>query len=333
MVFKTGIIPFFISFCSAFVISRIGSRISLIDNPNERSSHSQPTPRGGGIGIWLSFMVVPFFLLPTSSFRFIEFAVVASLVGLFGLVEDRFNLSSKLRLAIQLSLSSVTVYLFIIPLTTFSSLLTFLFWVVFITGTSNFYNFMDGINGIAGLTGIVGFGLITFFSYFITNEPDIALMSISLVSACLGFLPFNFPKARVFMGDVGSVSLGFLFAFFVIKLSATINIFLCSIMFLYTFYADALVTIYYRWRQGENLMKAHRSHLYQYMANELRLAHWKVTIIYAIAQLIVGFLSIVAFKNGLTWQVILFVMLGIVVLNVYNKVKKLKPASAKINGR
>jgi len=345
----TILFPFLLSSLCALAISKLGRRISLVDAPNSRSSHSTPTPRGGGIGIWLSFILVPFFFIspfftPPSSllsphfFPLTSFIAVAGLAGLLGLVEDRFNLPAKVRLTIQLSLSAVAVYLFssiLTPhsllLTPFPHLLTFLFWITFITGTANFYNFMDGINGIAGLTGIVGFGLMAFFSYFVVKDIDILMSSIVISSACLGFLPFNFPKAKVFMGDVGSVSLGFIFASFVVKLSTTINIFLCIIMFLYTFYADALVTIYYRWRRGENLMKAHRSHLYQYMANELKLSHWKVTTIYAVSQLIAGIMSIIAYKNGVIWQLIWFIMFGIVFLTVYNKVKKLKPSLAKLN--
>src|SRR3970282_96264 len=130
----------------------------------------------------------------------------------------------------------------------------FLFWLIFIVGTTNFYNFMDGINGIAGLTGLVGFGLMAYFSYFVLNTHDVFLMSAVLAAGCLGFLPFNFLKARVFMGDVGSIFLGFVFASFVVKMSVTINIFLCMIMFICTFYADAVITIYYRRKRGENLM-------------------------------------------------------------------------------
>ncbi|MBI5677171.1 MAG: hypothetical protein HZC52_01460 [Planctomycetes bacterium] len=87
---------------------------------------------------------------------------------------------------------------------------------------------MDGINGIAGLTGLIGFALMAYFAYFMMNDYDLFLMSIILAAGCMGFLPFNFPKARVFMGDVGSIFLGFVFASFVVRLSVTISIFLCS---------------------------------------------------------------------------------------------------------
>src|SRR3990167_8637168 len=164
----------------------------------------------------------------------------------------------------------------------------FLFWLIFITATTNFYNFMDGINGITGLTGLVGFGLMAYF-------PTL---------------------------------LGFVFASFVVKLSTSINIFLCLIMFLCTFYADAVITIYYRWRGGENLMQAHRSHLYQYMSNELGYPHWKVSTLYAVVQLAVGVTAIWAYQNVVMLQLVVLVVFSILFVISYNMVKKFKPKIA-----
>ena len=304
--------------CSAF-ISRFGNKLSLIDKPSERSSHLRPTPRGGGIGIWLSFILIGIFIANN-----IIFTTIAGIAGLVGLLEDRFTISSKVRLAVQLALSFSAVIMFSgVPAST-GQIALFLFWIIFIAGTANYYNFMDGINGIAGLTGVVGFGLMAFFSFFIDRQPDTALLSIALASACLGFLPFNFPYAKVFMGDVGSILLGFIFAAFVVKLSTNISIFLCLIMFLCTFYADATVTIFYRWRKGENLMKAHRRHLYQYLSNELRLPHWQVTLGYSIIQLIFGTLALLSYKKGLNWQLVIFGIFAIMFLVAYKVVKNIR---------
>ncbi len=306
------------AFCAAFV-SKYGTKIALLDNPNDRSSHSFPTPRGGGIGIWLVFMLIGLFVV-----KDIFFTLIAGAAGLLGLLEDYLTLSSKLRLLIQFVISISLVFLFSGLPTSTVAIVSFLFWLVFITGTANFYNFMDGINGIAGLTGIVGFGLMAFFSFFIISEPEVALTSIALSCACLGFLPFNFPKARVFMGDIGSVFLGVVFASFVLKLSASIGRFLCIVMFLSIFYADAILTIYYRYRRGENLMKAHRSHLYQYMSNELKIPHWIISSTYALTQCIFGILAIITYSKGLLWQSVLlgtFVGLFIVAYQIIKRIK------------
>jgi UDP-N-acetylmuramyl pentapeptide phosphotransferase/UDP-N-acetylglucosamine-1-phosphate transferase len=306
--------------CSAF-ISRFGHRLSLTDKPNERSSHVIPTPRGGGIGIWLAFIIVGIFIA-----KDILFTAIAGTMGLLGFLEDRYNISSKIRLAVQLGLSFSAVIMFSGLPASVSETALFLFWIIFITGSTNFYNFMDGINGISGLTGFVGFGLLAFFSFFIEKKPDIALISIALASACLGFLPFNFPHAKVFMGDVGSILLGFTFAAFVVKLSTNVSIFLCLIMFLCTFYADATVTIFYRWRKGENLMQAHRRHLYQYLSNELRLPHWQVATLFSITQFLFGILALLVFKKGLTWQVSFWGIFAIIFLISYKVVKNIRPS-------
>jgi Fuc2NAc and GlcNAc transferase len=314
------ILPSFILsvICSAFIL-RYGRNLSLVDKPNERSSHLHPTPRGGGIGLWLVFIVVGILII-----KDIPFTVMAGTIGLLGFLEDRYSISSKVRLIIQFAIASSVVILFSGVPASIGEAAFLLFWIIFITGTANYYNFMDGIDGIAGLTGVVAFGFMAIFLFFLNEEPNIAILSIALVSACLGFLPFNFPRAKVFMGDVGSIFLGFLFAAFVVKLSTNINIFLCLIMFLSTFYADATITIFYRWRRGENLMKAHRSHLYQYLSNELRLPHWQVTILYAIIQIIFGILALLSFRKGVTWQIMVFGVFVVIFLVAYKFVKNIR---------
>src|SRR3989304_4799055 len=207
---------FFSTFCAALV-SKFGPGIALIDNPNGRSFQ------------------------------------IAGTAGLIGFLEDLFTLSSRLRLGIQFIISALAAWIFFMMPLSISAVALFGFWVVFIAGTTNFYNFMDGINGIASLTGLIGFALMAYFAYFLLNDYDLFLMSIILATGCMGFLPFNFPRARVFMGDVGSIFLGFVFASFVVMFSVTISIFLCLVMFLCTFYVDAIVTIYYRWKRGENM--------------------------------------------------------------------------------
>ena len=318
-----GVLSFAISIFCSYIIYRTGHKLSLIDIPTERSSHLYPTPRGGGIGIWLSFIVTGIFFTHQT-----VFTIIAGIIGLIGFVDDRVALSAKVRLLFQTLLSVIAITLFSgLPQTATAALL-FVLFIIFITGTSNFYNFMDGINGIAGLTGVVAFGLLSFFSFFIRKEPEIALMSISLASACLGFLPLNIPRAKVFMGNIGSIFLGFVFGSFVVKLSVDISVFLCLVMFLSMFYADAILTISVRWSRGENLMKAHRSHLYQYLSNELRLKHWIVSAIYAVVQFIVGLFALSAYGKGLIWQLGVFSIFSIIFLVSYKVIKRINPIAA-----
>jgi Fuc2NAc and GlcNAc transferase len=162
-----------------------------------------------------------------------------------------------------------------------------IFIVFYIVGTANFYNFMDGINGIAAITGIIGFGLLAFVASSIGNEL-IRDLSICIALACIGFLPFNLPRAQVFMGDVGSILLGFLFSVFVLLLARNMLEFICFSAFLFPFYADELTTMFIRYRNGENLLHPHRKHLYQIMANQAGFPHWQVAAGYGIMQFLVA---------------------------------------------
>ena len=180
----------------------------------------------------------------------------------------------------------------------FGYLLMFLL-TLFIVGTANYYNFMDGIDGIAGITGVIGFGLLTFYSYSFTENSSISVLSLCLSLCCLGFLPFNFPRARVFMGDAGSILLGFIFAAIVILLSRSVTDFICLSSFLFPFYADEITTEFRRLRDGEKIWIAHRKHFYQLLANEYAIPHWKISLGYGIGQLLVGISILYFIDSGL----------------------------------
>ena len=127
----------------------------------------------------------------------------------------------------------------------------------------------------------MGNGVRSLFGFFFFKDNAFTL--IAGIAGLIGFLPFNFPKARVFMGDVGSIF------------------------------------------RGENLMQAHRSHLYQYLSNELKLPHWKVTLLYAVVQLCFGVIAVGAYQKGLVIQLILLLSFSVVFLVSYNLVKTMKP--------
>ena len=316
------LLSFFLSLFFTALISRFGLKAGFIDAPNERSSHTVIIPRSGGIGIWMAFILTGLFFT-----QFQNLTILAGIIGLIGLLEDRFSIQQKLRLVMQLVISSIVVSLFTEMPASIIAVLLFLFWIIFITGTANFYNFMDGIDGIAGLTGFIGYGFMAVFSFFLVEKSGVAMISTALSVGCLGFLPFNFPKARVFLGDVGSVLLGFVFASFVIKLSTSISEFLCIIMFLCMFYADSLVTIFCRLQRGDNIIMAHRRHLYQYMCNELKIPHWKVSLSYASTQFVFAVLALSAYKKGIVWQIVVFVFFVVMFLIIDRIIKNIKPTT------
>jgi len=245
-----------------------------------------PTPKGRrGVGIFFVFLMSAGVLgLPVSFWLPIGVMAMAAFWG------DRIEISARLRLVVQLGLMAVVIvsggkgsgpggFLYLVWVG---------FWIVFIVGTANYYNFMDGINGIAGITGLLGLALLAGYVNMINGAAAVTGVAVCLSIACLGFLPFNMPKARVFMGDIGSILLGSVFAGLIWLTAESVLDFVCMAAFLFPFYVDELSTVWVRLKDGENLTKPHRRHYYQLLANEKGIAHWKVSVGYGVFQLAVG---------------------------------------------
>lgn len=264
----------------AWFVARHGHVLGLLDEPNHRSSHSTITPRGGGIGI-LVVLVIAILGLKLD-FLFWLPAIVVSLTSFYG---DRLHISPKLRLAMQFVCAGITVLLATKNINCMSILLM-VFFMFFIVATANYYNFMDGINGIAGITGLVGFALLSCYSWKQSN--DISSLCLCIAVGCLGFLPFNVPQAKVFMGDVGSILLGFIFAVVVMMLADSLTSFLCLTSFIFPYYSDELISVIVRLKNRQSLFKPHRGHLYQMLANELKFPHWTVSICYGAIQILIA---------------------------------------------
>ena len=317
----------------AWLISRWGTTLGLLDRSNDRSSHEGVVPKGGGIGILAAFLLASLAVgLPPLCW------VCAGLISLLSLYGDRKEITPKVRLLIQfLAGIGLLVGLFYWEGRWWPVYLLIPFFAVFVVGTANYYNFMDGINGIAGITGVIGFGLLAFYaSSYSGADYSLVILSICISLSCLGFLPLNMPKAKVFMGDVGSILLGFVFAAMVVLLSKSFLDFVCLAGFLFPFYADELTTLIVRireeggrkrqrseirdqrsggkgqrsevgggrretggWKKTAGMLaKPHRGHLYQLLANEMRIDHWKVSVGYGIVQLAVGVSVLIARPFG-----------------------------------
>lgn len=287
------------------IVPRLLAHGGFLDMPGERSSHFRPTPKGGGVGIVLAFVAVavardvPMHLwLPLCALAALSFAN-----DLRGIAPDR-------RLAAQVLAAAVTLG----GAWWFGSIawsgILLLPTVLFVVGTTNCFNFMDGINGIAGICGVTALsGLI---AYGVMVDAQLLLPVAAVIGGVIGFLPFNMPRARLFMGDAGSIFLGFLFAVTICISSRSWTEFFVLASFLYPFYADEAVTMAERIWRGESLMQPHRRHLYQFLANELGVAHWKVSAGYGLVQLVVILFAVVAGRQGL-WAVLALdlVLLGV----------------------
>lgn len=273
----------------AWIVARIGRRLGLLDMPNQRSSHQKATPKGGGVGILIAFVVTCLVLeLPAS------FWIPLASLSLLSFLGDRRDLSIRTRLASQAGGSLVVLWGLIGNLQNHPPAYSFLiFGCFFMVATCNVYNFMDGIDGIAGATGVVACAFFGIYMVRLGVDSSHIAALVCMAFACLGFLPFNFPSARVFMGDVGSILLGSIFGFLIIWLSSSALDFFCLVAFLFPFYADEVTTMLVRLADGESLLRSHRRHLYQLCANEFGIPHWKVTLAYVLLQILIGACALV----------------------------------------
>lgn len=291
------------SFLCCLLVARLLSRQGLYDMPTARSSHFRPTPKGGGVGMVVAFSAAS---MITGQPILLWLPVTALAAG--SLVNDLRDLSAGLRLALQFMAAGLTLaWAWSNGWTAWSGwfLLPAVVWMV---AMANCYNFMDGINGMAGLTGIVAFFLLGLYN---GNGPGLPIILVLVVlGALMGFLPCNLPRARIFMGDVGSIFLGFLYALAVCLTVGSWTDFLVCLAFLFPFLADETVTAAERIRRRESLLKAHRRHLYQFLANELRIAHWRVSLAYALIQLALGLAAMGLARVG-GWYVLLMLVFSL----------------------
>lgn len=319
----------FCSYAFGWAIYKFGLQFELIDMPCERSSHCKPTPKGGGIGIFLSFLLLSFwFKVPISIW------LPSSTIALMGFLGDRRNLHSTLRLFVQVLMALVFIsivikndkcYGYLIEIfkeNNFLFYLTNLYLIIYIVGTTNFYNFMDGIDGIAGITGIFAFSLLGIYAYFHNKETELILVCFGIAISNVGFLVWNFPKAKIFMGDVGSTFLGFLFSILTIIFSTSIIDFTVMNSFLFLFYADEMVTMYERLKNKEKLNIAHRRHLYQILANEMGISHWKISVSFGFAQCLVGLLVWHFSNRNIFYSVYFIILLTCLFYTISYKIRR-----------
>ena len=313
------LVGFLTGLLGSWSIAQFGSRIGMIDIPNNRSSHSIFIPKGAGIGIVLAFLMASLSLsLPSWLWGS---AICISLISFLG--GDKSLLSAEKRLVVQFG-CSWCLLLYVLNQTPVSvaSLLMAILSSVFIVGTSNLYNFMDGIDGLAGITSVVGFYLLWLYIHLFKMDPSYGVLCLVLISSSIGFLCFNLPQAKVFLGDVGSVFLGFIFSCLVILLSDSFIDFIVMIGFISPFYFDELITVILRLKQGDSLVIPHRKHLYQLLANELEVRHWKIAGGYGFCQLLIG-LSGIYLKSRGVWVVLLvYLGYGVLFLIFFNVIRK-----------
>ena len=298
-------------FAAELLYFRIADHFNIIDKPNERSSHTSVTLRGGGVLFWVG--VLFYFLM--SGWHYPWFFAGLTLVAAISFADDVKLQSPIVRLVLQfigLLLMSIQWQLF-----DFSWIIVVLVIVVSV-GVLNAFNFMDGINGITGGYSLAVLASLWYVNNYVTAFVDNNLIYLVFL-ALLVFNFFNFRiKAKCFAGDVGAVSIAFILIFILGMLIIKTGD-LSYIAFLLVYGVDSVLTIVHRILLKENITEPHRMHLYQLLSNELKVPQLLVSTIYAVLQLLISFGFIMFYSVSLWYLVIVAVLLTVVYLIIKRK--------------
>ena len=318
----------FILLVAEIIYFRVADKCNIIDKPNERSSHSSIVLRGGGIIFLLGAWIWSAFF----GFQYPLFLVAVTLAAGISFIDDIHSLPDSVRLIVQFAAMGLLIWQLFIMTGDDSFIKSTGLWMkmgfiavalIVCVGATNIYNFMDGINGItAGYSAAVLLPLL--FVNRIYNFVDTSFLVVALL-AIIVFSFFNFRprgKAKCFAGDVGSVGIAFILLFAIGALIAKTGD-ITWLVFLLVYGVDGCLTICHRILLHENLGQAHRKHVYQLMANELKISHPVVSLIYALIQLVVSVVFIYLIPNDVRahWMYLLGVFVLLSVLYILFKKK------------
>ena len=277
---------FLLAFAMTYFMRAYALKKNIIDNPNERSSHSVPTPRGGGVAVVCSYLLALAVLIYSQQLTVhigLTLMVAGFVIALLGFLDDHGHINSMLRLAIHFLVAIGAV----ISLGGFAEVTIFngvqlgfianIIAVLFLVWLLNLYNFMDGINGIASVEAITTTASMAILYYLLNTSLNSDLLW--LLAACVfGFLLWNFPKAKIFMGDACSGFLGLTLGILaLIALKENLALFCAWIICLGVFVVDATYTLIKRVLNGHKMYDAHRSHSYQILSRKWG-SHTPVTL-------------------------------------------------------
>ena len=304
---------------------KIADRFNIIDKPNERSSHLSIVLRGGGVIFSLSMVAWAVMTAVQGDWQvvlgYLPFLCGLLLVAGVSFWDDVRSLPDSVRLVVQFSAMALMFW-------SMGIMHWDMWWIVLVAlvvcvGATNVINFMDGINGITA-----GYALAVLLPLVLLNR-DLAFMDSSfLIVAILGvivFCIFNFRpkgKAKCFAGDVGSISIAFIMLFVIGRLVVQTQD-VTYLIFLLVYGVDGCLTICHRIMLHENLGEAHRKHAYQLMANELKIGHMKVSLLYMAMQLVVslGFIYLCPDSVAVHWGYLVGAMIALGVAYVLFKKK------------
>ncbi|MFH6994868.1 glycosyltransferase family 4 protein [Flavobacterium sp. FlaQc-48] len=287
---------------------KVANHFNIIDKPNERSSHTEITLRGGGIIFWFSALL--YFVQNIQSNYF--FFTGITLVSLVSFWDDIQSLSNKIRISVHFL--AITLIFYDLNVFNLMPLYGIVMAYILAIGLINAYNFMDGINGITGLYTLVVMGALLYVNKNIQFFFDAVFIKYAMI-ASLVFLFFNYrKKAKCFAGDIGSIAIAFWVIYLILKLILVTNS-LVWLLFLAIYGVDAICTIIHRLYLKQNIFQAHRLHLYQVLSNEYKIQHRLVAAYYAVVQIVVSALVILLYQK--VHDLVLFLIILLPLLAVY----------------
>ena len=314
---KTYILIFLILGALSYTYLKLAVKFKIIDKPNERSSHTKSTIRGGGI--LFTIAIILFFLLNNFQYPYFFSGVIA--ISIISFLDDIYTLSSKIRFPFQFIAIYLVLYEVGLPL---DPIYLYIFYFATGVGVINMFNFMDGINGITGfysLSVILGLFLINMNEQIVNAE---LMMYVFISILIFGFYNFR-KKALFFAGDIGSISIGMLIFFIGFYLTFKLNSPLILLLVI-VYGADAGNTLLYRkFFTKESVLDPHRHHIYQKLVDVKKMSHIKVSIIYALLQLVINIIIYKTYDLEIQIQFLLLAVLVSIFTFVYIYLfKKLK---------
>ena len=287
---------------------KVADRFNIIDKPNQRSSHTEITLRGGGIIFWFSALL--YFIQHIQNNYF--FFTGITLVSLVSFWDDIQSLSNKIRISIHFL--AITLIFYDLGLFNLLPIWGILTVYILAIGLINAYNFMDGINGITGLYTLAVLGALLYVNTKVQLFIDGSFIKYGMI-ASLVFLFFNYrKKAKCFAGDVGSIAIAFWIIYLIAKLALITNS-IVWLLFLAVYGVDAICTIIHRLYLKQNIFEAHRLHFYQILSNEFRIQHRLVSLYYALVQILISILVIMLYQK--VDDIILFLLVIAPLILVY----------------
>jgi Fuc2NAc and GlcNAc transferase len=318
-----------LSFLLTFLIKRFAVRNKILAIPNERSLHDSPTPRGGGVAIVISWYIgITIFYFYGILDRALYLALLSGiLIAIISLMDDIFGVKPIIRLFVHF-FTAILAFLFLHGLRPLVmpevhldyNYIVYPIAIVGIVWFINLFNFMDGVDGFASIESIIISSVLFIFTW--------NLSSILLMVSVGGFLCWNWPKAKIFMGDTGSTQLGFILVIMGIYFHNNMEFSILNwIMLTSPFWFDATLTLYRRWRNGEKLSEGHRKHVYQRIVTA-GFSHVKVNLFLVLINL-VNIVLIAIYREMKILQIPLFLLTLAFYYFITLRVDKLVPFGKK----